>query len=145
MGMSTTHRSVVAAAALALSLTLAGCGSDNNAFALKDSAPPADGGSYGTIEDLKEAAVEAGVDCPDWDLHNKATYASSSGSCSDSIGLATYASESQMDKQLEAWKVIGEMIVLERLVGKNWTIDVADPEALQKKLGGTVFRTPGKE
>lgn len=87
--------------------------------------------------------MKAGFMCPEWDLHNKATYASSSASCSDSIGLAIYANETKLNGQLDAWKMIGEVIELERLVGKNWTIDVEDPAALQKKMGGTVFRTPG--
>lgn len=136
------------AAALALCVSLTGCGGSENfaaAAGQQEAKPPADGGSYGTIEELREAAEKAGLECPGWDLHNKATYAASSASCSDSIGLATYTSDSQLDKQLEAWKMIGEMIVLERLVGENWTIDTSDPEALQKKMGGTVFRTPGKE
>lgn len=47
--------------------------------------------------------------------------------------------------QLAAWKVIGEMVELERLDGVNWTIDTHDPEALQKKMGGTLFRAPGKK
>ena len=134
------------AAALALSVSATGCGgSENFVTAGQQEALSADGGSYGTIEELRDAAEKAGLECPDWDLHNKATYAASSASCSNSIGLATYTSDSQLDKQLEAWKVVGEMIVLERLVGENWTIDTDDPEALQKKLGGTVFRTPGKD
>ena len=85
----------------------------------------------------------AGMECPDWDHHNKATFASSSASCSDSIGLAIYANESKLNEQLDAWKMIGEVIELERLVGKNWTIDVSDPAALQEKMGGTIFTTPG--
>lgn len=134
------------AAPLALFVSLSACtGSENFMTAQQEAKPPADGGSYGTIEELREAAEKAGLECPDWDLHNKATYAASSASCGDSAGLATYTSDSQLDKQLEAWKMIGEMIVLERLVGENWTIDTSDPEALQKKMGGTVFRTPGKE
>lgn len=134
------------AAAVALCAPLSGCGgSDNFAAPVQDTKPPADGGSYGTIEDLRDAAKKAGLDCPSWDKHNKAVYAASSASCSDSIGFATYTGESQLNKQLSAWKVIGELVELERLVGVNWTIDTSDPEGLQKKMGGTVFRTPGKK
>lgn len=135
------------AAALILSVSLSGCaGSENFMTAgAQETKPPADGGSYGTIEDLRAAAQKAGLGCQSWDKHNKAIYAASSASCSDSIGLATYTGEAQLNKQLSAWKVVGEMVELERLVGVNWTIDTSDPEGLQKKMGGTVFRTPGKK
>lgn len=133
-------------AALALSVSLSGCGgSENFAAPVQETKPPADGGSYGTVEDLRDAAMKAGLDCPNWDKHNKAIYAASSASCSDSIGFATYTGEAQLNKQLSAWKTLGDLVELERLVGVNWTIDTHDPEALQKKMGGTVFRTPGKK
>jgi hypothetical protein len=137
------------AAALILSVSLAARGADTGyttatAPVAAETKPPVDGGSFGTIEDLRDAAKDAGLDCQAWDVHNKYKYASSSAECGASNALAIFAHQSSLDTQLAVWKELGDLVELERLVGKNWTIDTDDPESLQKKMGGTVFRTSGK-
>ena len=88
--------------------------------------------------------MKANLECPVWDFHNEAKYASSSATCSDSAGVAIYATEKSKQAQLDTWKMLGDVFDLERLVGQDWTVGTGDPEALQKKMGVTVFCTPGK-
>lgn len=58
--------------------------------------------------------------------------------------MAIYASSTSQDKQLAVWKEFGSMVKMSVLVGENWTLSSDKAESLQKKLGGTVFKTPGK-
>jgi hypothetical protein len=139
----------VAALVLSASLTsCAGSAASEQAGAATatstKSAPPANGGSYGTITQLRDAAVEAGESCPSWDEKNNVTLASSSATCSDKVVMAIYASSTSQDKQLAVWKEFGSMVKMSVLVGENWTLSSDKAESLQKKLGGTVFKTPGK-
>lgn len=121
---------------LLLGLALTGCG-----------GPPEDGGRYGSVVELRDAVVKAGMECPDWDEHNSVTTAASSGTCSDSLVMATYASTADKQEQIDRYKLLGEAIELTCLIGENWTINVTkdgDVETLHNKLGGTILKTPGK-
>ncbi|WP_454810579.1 hypothetical protein [Paenarthrobacter nitroguajacolicus] len=143
----------VFAAAILLTGLLSSCAGSSNFAAATDtttptptkSKPPASGGTFGTITELRDAAVEGGEVCPTWDEHNRVTLASSSASCNDSLVMAIYASESSKDKQLAVWKEFGSMVEMSVLVGENWTVSTKNAASLQKVMGGTVFKTPGKE
>ena len=58
--------------------------------------------------------------------------------------MALYTSSTSKEKQMAVWKEFGSMVKMSVLVGENWTLNTDDAEALQEKLGGTVFKTPGK-
>jgi len=143
----------VLAVAILLASTLSSCAGSGNFASATDtgvptptkSKPPASGGTYGTITELRDVAVEGGEACPAWDEHNKVTLASSSASCSSSLVMAIYASESSKDKQLAVWKEFGSLVEMTVLVGENWTVSTKNAATLQKVMGGTVFKTPGKE
>jgi hypothetical protein len=139
----------VAAVVLSASLTsCAGSAASGQAGAATPtptkSAPPANGGSYGTITQLRDAAVKAGEPCPSWDEKNNVTLASSSAACSGKVVMAIYASATSKDKQLAVWKEFGSMVEMSVLVGENWTLNTDNAELLQSELGGTVFKTPAK-
>lgn len=101
--------------------------------------PPADGGTFETIEDLKDAVESAGLRCPELVLNTPpAKYASSSGSCGEFLFLATYSSDMYLEQQLDFAKSAGQNAIN---VGKNWTVVSEDPKLIQKNLGGTVLHT----
>lgn len=59
--------------------------------------------------------------------------------------MAIYASSTSKDKQMAVWKEFGSMVKMSVLVGENWTLSTDNAESLQKELGGTLFKTPGKK
>lgn len=133
----------VTGATAVLAVMLAGCGSGSGAAtAPVSAAPPADGGTYGNVVDLRDAVVEAGLECPEWDEHNRNKLAATSATCSDSLVMATYASETSLENQMTLWKELG--VESDFLIGKNWMVNSSDPEALRQKLGGTVFKVSGE-
>lgn len=99
-----------------------------------ESEPPADGGTYGTLEDLRAAVEDAGFQCPELQLANHAKYASTSGYCGE-IGMALFPGDASLKAQLELIPPHGQTAVN---VGKNWTVTTAAPDQIQKWLGGTI-------
>ena len=127
------NRLTVGTATAVIALSLASCSTSDA------TPPPADGGTFETIEDLKEAVESAGLRCPELVLNTPpAKYASSSGSCGEFLFLATYSSDTSLQSQLDFGTPAGQRSVN---VGKNWTVVSEDPERIQKKLGGTVLHT----
>ncbi|KQN88692.1 hypothetical protein ASE96_09680 [Arthrobacter sp. Leaf69] len=119
----------------AVAIIALGLGSCSSA----DVTPPADGGTYGTIGDLKKAVESAGLLCPELVLDRPPSkFSTSSGSCSEDLSLAVYSTEVTLESQLEFWRPVGQRSIN---VGKNWTVVTADPKRLEKKLGGTVLHT----
>lgn len=102
------------------------------------SAPPADGGTYESATDLKDALVKAGGTCDNWDPGNKVTFAKSSGTCGNKYALTVFDDDSTFEKWRDGMKQLG----LQVNVGKNWAISGTDKEEIQKKLGGKI--TEGK-
>ena len=101
--------------------------------------PPADGGTFETIEDLKEAVESAGLRCPELVLDTPpAKFASSSGSCGEFLFIATYSNDMYLESQLDFARSGGQRSIN---VGKNWTVLSPDPKLIQQTLGGTVLRT----
>jgi hypothetical protein len=102
--------------------------------------------TYGTVDELHLAAVNAGYVCSHWKQDNVVKLAAESGHCSDADVFATYASEGDLQQQLDTSKQTDEMLVQAHvdpgitLVGPNWTINGSDQaiRALQAHLGGTI-------
>jgi hypothetical protein len=105
-------------------------------------APPADGGTFGSIDDLVAAYEAAGGDCSGWEQTNVIDLAAESGDCDDNTVLSTYASESDRDKSAENVKSLSELIDgVTLLVGANWIINDKAAGELQDVLGGTIIDT----
>jgi hypothetical protein len=127
-----------------------GCGADDltpestRPAAEPTSTGPTPDSKYGTVEELREAAVDAGLYCKRWRQPNAVALAAESGSCSGDDVLATYASEGDLQRQLDQEKENSDMLAeygIEEtpvLVGPNWTIKSPDAPGLQEELGGTV-------
>ena len=127
------NRLTVGAATAIFALSLASCSTS------EATPPPADGGTFETIDDLKEAVESAGLVCPELVLDTPpAKYASSSGSCGEFLFLATYSNDMYLASQLDFAKSAGQRSIN---VGKNWTVVSEDPKRIQKSLGGTVLHT----
>ncbi|MGK3708925.1 hypothetical protein [Arthrobacter sp. IK3] len=137
---------MAAAVFAASSLVLTGCGSSadttsGQAPEPSETAPPANGGTYATVEELKDAFVEAGGSCPEFSQNNGVTLAAESADCSGSVVLSTFLSSSSIDQLIQNNKEMFADIDIELnswLVGENWVINAPDAEDLREKLGGTV-------
>lgn len=141
-------------ASVAAVLLLSGCSGDSDAETAgdADSSPTPSAAtpsveanaSYGTVEQLRDAAVAAGYPCPAWKLENKVTLAAQSGQCSDADVFSTFASSGDLQSQLDSYKGTDDMLadagvdVDPHLVGPNWIITGPGVDALQGTLGGTV-------
>lgn len=127
-----------------------GCGADEvgpdpqSPTAESTTTGPTPDSKYGTVEQLRAAAVDAGFDCRRWRQHNDVATAAESGSCSGDDVLATYASEGDLQRQLDQEKKNTDLLVeygievAPILVGPNWTIKSPEAPDLQEELGGTV-------
>lgn len=122
-------KKVVIACAAAV-LALAGCTSagDTAANEYQD--------SYRSVEDLRDAFVAAGGDCPEWEQTNQIKAAAESGTCSSSNVLSIYSSDATRDGAVEILKAISDNINL--LVGENWVINDDSVQDLDPALGGTL-------
>lgn len=89
-GIVKSMRRILVAAGLAVSLTVAGCSGPWSSS--PQSPPPADGGTFETLEDLRVAVEGAGFQCPELQLANHAKYASTSGYCGE-VGMALYPND----------------------------------------------------
>lgn len=99
--------------------------------------PPADGGTFETIDDLRAAVESAGLVCPELVLDTPpAKFASSSGHCGEFTSLATYSSDRYLQLELDFAKKAGQRSIN---VGRNWTVVSEDPKLIQKRLGGTIL------
>lgn len=142
-------KAVLAAVAV---LALAGCGSGGAAkpssapsvaVASTVSAPPA---RYGSVTELRDAAVAAGYICPSWVQDNVVVLAAESGHCSDADVFTTYASPGQLDGMVTQTKTNNQMLasatvaVNPTLVGENWMIHGEGAIEIQPKMGGTILQ-----
>lgn len=91
---------------------------------------------YGTVSDLKDAAVAKGYVCKRWKQDDKVTLAAESGHCSGADVFATYVSEADLQKQLETFRSFAELFEEEGvekdpvLFGLNWSINGAEAPEL---------------
>ena len=130
-------RSAVVATGMAVSVALAGCSGPWGSP--PESAPPADGGTFETLEDLRVALEGAGFQCPELQLANHAKYASTSGYCGE-IGMALYPNDASQDAQL-AMRTPQDQTAVN--VGRNWTVTTAAPDQVKKWLGGAIVGADG--
>lgn len=104
--------------------------------------PPANGGTYGSVQELKDAFVEAGGICDSWDQSNHVTKAAESGSCSDQNVMSTYLSKEDITSMISSIKALNEEVDYESdavwLTGENWVINDPAAAELRGKLGGVL-------
>lgn len=106
--------------------------------------PPEKGGSFNTVEELRDAYVKAGRECSDWKQENKMKAAAQSAECDTRTVLSTYLSQSQLEDAIRNVKEFNDRFDTDGenwLVGENWIINADDVNELQKKLGGTIVGT----
>ncbi|GKV72960.1 hypothetical protein NCCP2145_23410 [Pseudarthrobacter sp. NCCP-2145] len=133
-------------------LVLSGCVQVNAAPLPRDAAPSpqttatprVDGGSYASVVELRDAMVNAGLDCPQWDRHDGMLDSMSAADCSENIVLATYSSKDDREKQMKRYRAMGESMEMTVLVGVNWTINSPLADRVQDKLGGYLYESTGK-
>src|SRR5215203_4347338 len=59
---------------------------------------------YDSVVELRDAAVEAGYSCPNWKQDNVVTNAKQSGTCTDEDVFTIYATDSDLEAQIETTK-----------------------------------------
>lgn len=116
-----SFRKTALPAAVAAILLLTGCGS----------SVPADGGSYKTATDLKDAFVKAGGQCDNWDNHNKTILAATSGQCGKKFALSVFDDTENFELQVSTMRPFGNLVI-----GKNWVISGLEAASVHKLLGG---------
>ncbi|WP_026820630.1 hypothetical protein [Arthrobacter castelli] len=123
MGTTKARRRIgIIVPAVATIALLAGCG-----------GPPEGGGSFESVQELKQAFVDAGGQCDDWDEHNDGGLSAESGSCGDEAALSIFENE----ENFELLKFTHAELGVGTFVGENWAINGSDLEAVAEKMGGT--------
>lgn len=133
-------------AVLVALVLLAGCAGEGDPASEtnSESSGPPEAQTYGTVESLKDAAIEAGYVCDEWVQDNVSTLAAESGHCSDADVFATFASAGDLQGQLSTDRELNQLLEESGLdpdpvlVGPNWTIKGPHADALADALGGTV-------
>lgn len=124
------------ALSVGLALALVGCAS-----------PPADGGRYSSLVDLKAAFIKAGFSCHDWVHDNAVEAAKDSGTCGDDVVLSTYSGPDAVDEQVSMVRTLNETLGITKdkeggwLIGRNWIVNAPHLKQLQEKLGGEIAST----
>lgn len=153
----------MATTAIALTLSLTSCASDSGEESTATSATetesgaatetevaptptaPAEPVSYGTVTDLRDAAIASGYVCKNWKQSNTVSLAAESGTCDGESVLTTYASDADLQSQLDQEKSNAEMLTdagIETtpvLVGPNWLLKAPEAPDLREALGGIVI------
>jgi hypothetical protein len=114
---------------------IAACGIALTASACGASAPPADGGSFANVTELKDALVKAGGKCDDWEEHNKSVLAETSGNCGGKFALGVYSNL----KNRDLWVDTAKKLKTDAVAGKNWTISGLEAAEVHKLLGGELI------
>lgn len=120
-------------------LALTGCSAGTNEAATgsESSTPIA---RYDSVNDLRDAFVNAGGECPSYEQGNGVKYSAESATCSDSTVLSTYLSSETVQKRVDESKTaLQGMDSSTWLVGENWIINAPNPEGLQEKMGGQLI------
>lgn len=108
-------------------LILSGCGPDDS------------GGSYNDVEALRDAFVDAGGTCDEWEQTNKVLGAAQSGECGINTVLSTYLNHEAVQDRISDTKdsMFGAMGD-DWLTGENWIINGDNIDELKQELGGQV-------
>lgn len=103
-------------AASGLLVMLGGCGSSG----------------YSDVLELRDAAMDAGLQCPDWERTSDTT-----GTCSEAdVLILSDDIDAEVDHLMEFAKDYGVPVTL--LVGDNWVVNSPDAADLKDDLGGEV-------
>lgn len=95
---------------------------------------------YSTIEDLRDAYVDAGGECPEFETHGPTDYSIEDARCSPSAVIAIYGSHEDVQRETSMVKnSVGKLLGGKRLIGENWMINGPDLEKIQKKMGGEII------
>lgn len=121
-------RRLIAAAALIVVLALAGC----SAPAPEPEETPAGLGRITTIDQLVDAAVDAGLIC-NWDQTDVVRGAVASGACSDESVLMMFQDHADAKAVVDGIAGVTEEPLL---FGENWVVNSKMNEELQAVLGG---------
>lgn len=122
----------VAAAAVA-AIALAGCAGPG------EPAPEITGtpSTYSGVEELRDAFVAAGGECPDWAPIETGDYDADAGRCDDRTVIAVYRDPAQLAEAIE--RATALMTETHLLAGPDWLINTPDPHHYVEALGGTVI------
>lgn len=148
-------RRAVPAVALVAMLTACGPGAATTEAPKQSTAPtvPADGGTYGSVAALRDAYVKAGGTCPDFQQRDQMKLAAESAECDSSTVLSTFLSSEEVNQQIKLTRGFISAVREKApnapagepwLVGKNWILNVKEPEKFQDKLGGQIVSFGGK-
>lgn len=94
--------------------------------------------TFRSVEELRDAFVEAGGECPSWEQSNHIPAAAESGTCSDSNVLSIYTSKDSTEAAFDNYKTIAQPGA-SLLVGENWIINDEVVKDLDPALGGVLF------
>jgi hypothetical protein len=99
---------------------------------------------FDDLIDLRDAAVDAGLDCDDWKRRDV-----QSGSCGSDSVLFVYESESVRKKEVQdnLDNLVLAGFEYDYVVGKNWAISAPDAgaaEYLHAELGGEIYHRDGE-
>ena len=136
--MKTTLISIAAL----LTLVMTGCGAADDDRDSDD----VEGNRYSAVDELKKAAVTAGLKCDDWSQDNAVSLSGESGVCNAETVLSTYVTMKDLESQREQGRLANDQAkaageeVVPLLVGPNWIIISPDAPKLAEKLGGTLSR-----
>jgi hypothetical protein len=86
---------------------------------------------YASVIALRDAVVKAGYPCPSWNLQEGPQYAKEVGACSDDDVFSVYATDADVQSQLQMSKAAG----INLLVGPNWMINIP-PQYLVRVQAG---------
>ena len=122
---------------------LVGCGSDDDDQPQSGDSPR-ELGRVGSVVELRDAAEAAGYVCSNWEQQNLVGLAAESASCNDSSVFSTYASDADLQAQLDMEKGMRDLLSdsgvpgTPVLVGENWLLKDPHVADLVDELGGTI-------
>jgi hypothetical protein len=125
-------------------IAVVGCGSTTPVAPESSSPSVVKDARYGSVTDLKDAAVLAGLPCPTFELSNQVESAAQSATCSDDSVLSTFATDADLQKMLANYRSSSDVFIQQGiepsslLVGQNWVINASEVLALQPIMGGVV-------
>ena len=106
------------------------------------SGPTPAPGSYEGVEDLKNAFVDAGGNCPDWDQHDKGQLSLESGSCGKSSALSYFGENTEA---IDTTRETFDLLEIPYIVGQSWIIQTSDVDGVEgghrmaDELGGELI------
>lgn len=126
-------------AVMVAALLLAGCGQQGGQGGAATTSAAPTPVRYASVTELKDAAVQVGYQCPNWQETNHVTVASGSGSCNDDDVFMLFSDEGQVPDTAAFLQSSGSTI----LSGPNWIINGARVGAIKDALGGTLGAPSG--